>query len=250
MLRRELCCVFRCRVNCARKISTSIKLSVESHCERQCYNITSYKWMLYEARQSAPTSNSVWHRRQDLQLLLKTPFNSRSLVIRENALIGGKRYRLAVIVNTTDGFSVMTANDIFTAVAPYGGNCSVSPSTGISLKTDFYLRCYEWKSDSDPLSYQFQYQLENGLYSMIYHGMNNSIITWLPSGNISDNFLVKFLIIITDHYGASAPAVHLTVQVGLSFSFVINSVSASLSSAAKAMGMRSIVISFSTLTFS
>ncbi|KAL9976396.1 hypothetical protein ACROYT_G013694 [Oculina patagonica] len=40
-----------------------------------------------------------------------------------------------------------------------------------------------------------------------------SVISWLPPGNRSDNFTVKFVATVTDKYGASAPAVNLSVQV-------------------------------------
>ena len=48
---------------------------------------------------------------------------------------------------------------------------------------------------------------------MIYYGQNNSVISWLPAGNKSDNNTLKFDVSVTDRYGVSAPPVHLVVQV-------------------------------------
>jgi len=146
---------------------------------------------------------------QDLNLITTTPLDSSSIVIKEDSLEGGKYYRLALFVQTTDGPSGMSAHDISTASPPKGGTCFITPSRGIALKTDFNLTCSDWKSDSTPLSYQFQYQLENGLYSMIYHGLNSTVISWLQPGKHA----IKIIVIVADRYGASAPAINLSVQV-------------------------------------
>lgn len=187
---------------------------MQSQCEgSQCTKINSYEWILYERNQTASNTGIVWQKREDLQLLASTPLNSKDIVISENTLEKGKDYRLVLFVQTTDGLPGMGAYDMSTASPPTGGTCSITPPSGISLKTDFNLSCSDWDSDVTPLTYQFQYQLDNGLYSVIYHGLNNSVISRLPTGNQSDNYEVKFLVTVTDKYGASAPAVGLSVRV-------------------------------------
>ena len=205
----------RCLVNCELKISTSVKLSIQSQCRGpQCAKISSYQWILYQQYLSARNNDTVWRKIQHLQLITTTPLDSSSIVIKQDSLEGGNNYRLALFVQTVDGPSGMSAHDISTASSPTGGTCSITPSRGIALKTDFNLTCSDWKSDSNPLSYQFQYQLENGLYSMIYHGLNSTVISWLPPGKHA----VKLIAIVTDRYGASAPAINLTAQVVYSLS--------------------------------
>ena len=200
----------RCLVNCELKISPSVKLSIQSQCYgTQCSKISSYQWILYQQYLSATNNDTVWRKIQDLQLITATPLDSSSIVIKEDSLDGGNNFRLALFVQTTDGPSGMSAHDISTASPPMGGICSITPSRGMALETDFNLTCSDWKSDSTPLSYQFQYQLENGLYSMIYHGLNSTVISWLPPGKHA----LKFIVIVTDRYGASAPAINFSVQV-------------------------------------
>lgn len=200
----------RCLVNCELKISTTVKLSIQSQCHgSQCTRISSYQWILYQQYLSARNNDTVWRKIQYLQFITTTPLDSSSIVIKQDSLEGGNNYRLALFVHTIDGPSGMSAHDISTASPPTGGSCSINPSRGIALKTDFNLTCSDWKSDSNPLSYQFQYQLDNGLYGIIYHGLNSTVITWLPAGKHA----VKFIVIVTDRYGASAPAINLTVQV-------------------------------------
>ena len=205
--------IFRCLINCKPKISPSVKLSIQSQCQGpQCSKISSYQWILYQQYPSASTNDIIWQKK-DLKSITNTPLDSSSIVIKKDSLDGGKTYRLVLFVKTSDGQPGMSAHDIFTASPPTGGTCSITPSSGISLKTDFNLSCSNWTSDSTPLSYQFQYQLENGLYSMVYHGLNSSVISWLPPGNQSDNYAVKFIVKVTDKYGASAPALNLSTQV-------------------------------------
>ena len=199
----------RCLVNCELKISTTVKLSIQSQCHgSQCTKLSSYQWILYQQYLSARNNDTVWMKIRYLQFITATPLDSSSIVIKQDSLEGGNNYRLALFVHTIDGPSGMSAHDISTASPPTRGSCSITPSRGIALKTDFKLACSDWLSDSNPLSYQFQYQLDNGLYSMIYHGLDSTVITWLPPGNA-----VKVIVIVTDRYGASAPAINLTVQV-------------------------------------
>ena len=201
--------IFRCVINCKVKISPSVKLAVQSQCQgSQCYKISSYEWILYEHL------SLVLQRKDDLHLITDTPLGSNSIVIKGGSLAGGKQYRLVLFVTTTDGLSGMSAYDFSTMLPPTGGTCSIIPSSGFSLKTEFNLTCSNWKSDSTPLSYQFQYKLENGLYSMLYNGLSSTFIFWLPPGNTPENYTLKVVVTVTDAFGASAPAVNLSVQVG------------------------------------
>ncbi|XP_068742451.1 polycystin-1-like protein 2 [Montipora capricornis] len=204
----------RCLINCKPKISPSAKLSVESHCrENQCLKIQAYEWLLYEQISTANNSKRQWQKIEDFQLIASTPLNSSAIVIKENSLDSGRKYRLVLYVLTIDYVSGRSVYDFLTAKPPSGGKCSITPSIGVSLATNFKLSCNSWTSDATPLNYKFQYKLDNGLYSVIYNGLNNSIFSWLPPGNQSDNNTVKFIITVTDQYGVSAPPLQLSVRV-------------------------------------
>ena len=207
---------FRCLINCKPKISPSAKLSVESHCrENQCLKIQTYAWRLYEQISTANNSKRQWQKIEDFQLIASTPLNSSAIVIKENSLDSGRKYRLVLYVLTIDHVSGRSVYDFLTAKPPSGGKCSITPSIGVSLATNFKLSCNSWTSDATPLNYKFQYKLDNGLYSVIYNGLNNSIFSWLPPGNQSDNNTVKFIITVTDQYGVSAPPLQLSVRVSV-----------------------------------
>jgi len=206
--------IFRCIINCEPKISPSVKLSIQSQCYgAQCSKTSSYQWILYEQYPSATNNNTVWRKIQDLQLITTTSLDSSSIVIKEDSLDGGKYYRLAVFVQTMEGQRGMSAHDISTSSPPTGGTCSITPSNGTSLKTVFNLSCSDWESDSNPLSYRFQYQLQNGLHGLLFDSSSSSVSSWLPSGNLSWNYAVKVNVTVTDKNGVSAPTVYLSVQV-------------------------------------
>ena len=194
-------------------MSPFVKLSIKSQCRGlQCSKISSYKWRLYQHFKR--NTSFIWQRKHNLRLVTSTPLNSSDIVIKGGSLTGGNMYRLALFITITDGLRGMNAYDFSTAIPPTGGNCSITPPSGISLKTDFNLSCSNWRSDNTPLSYLFQYRLENGLYSVLYRGVNNNISTsWIPPGNNTDNFTVKVIATVTDNFGISTSLISLTVQV-------------------------------------
>ena len=206
--------IFSCLLNCGVQTSPSVRLSIKSQCQgSQCSKIFSYEWTLYEQNKSASNTDPIWRRVNILQSITTTPLNSSDIVIKENSLGGRNHYRLVLFVRTKDGILGLSAYDIVTATPPSGGRCVIIPSSGISLKTYFNLSCSDWVSDATPLTYQFQYRLKNGLYSMVHYGVNSSVISWLPPGNRSHNCKVEFLVTVTNSYGASAPTVNLSVRV-------------------------------------
>lgn len=159
-----------------------------------------------------------------MHLITTTPLDSSSIVINEDSLDGGENFRLAVFVQTMDGQQGMSAHDISTASPPTSGTCSITPAAGTSLSTNFNLSCSDWKSDSIPLSYRFQYQLQKGLHGLLYDSSSSIVSAWLPSGNLSWNHTVKLNVIVTDKNGVSAPTVHLSVQVQNILDYINSSV--------------------------
>ncbi len=146
--------------------------------------------------------------------MTSTPLNSSWIVIKESSLIGGKNYRLAVLVTNAHGFAGISAYDFATSLPPGRGTCTIKPKSGISLRTYFHLSCSGWTSYNFPLSYQFRYQLNNGLTSVVYHGLNTSVVSLLPSGDMANNFTLNFNVTVTDSNGASTTYGNMSAQVG------------------------------------
>ena len=51
---------------------------------------------------------------------------------------------------------------------------------------------------------------------MVYHGFNTSVESLMPSGDLSQNFTLKFSVTVSDSNGASAIYANLSAQVSLS----------------------------------
>ncbi|PFX17538.1 hypothetical protein AWC38_SpisGene18143 [Stylophora pistillata] len=156
----------------------------------------------------------MWRKISNFQLITRTPLNSSDIVIKKGFFVGGNKYRLALFVSTTDGLWEMNAHDISIASPPTGRKCLIALSRGTSLETDINLSCSNWKSDSSPLSYQIQYRQENGLFSMLYQGVNNTMSTsWILPGNSADNFTVQFIVTVNEKFGILTSPTLLTAQV-------------------------------------
>ena len=208
--------MFRCLENCGETSVSSIPLRIGAICRgSQCSDITAYDWILYEENQSAIHENSMIPRKRiNLTTVAITLLNSNVIVIKKNSLVQGRNYSLIVTVQTRDGFLGLSEYNITTSLPPKEGRCFIEPAWGISLETNFTLSCKGWKSNNEPLSFLFQYQLNyNGLHGVIYRGLNNSVISQLPSGFLSNNYTLNITVIVTDKEGASAPVVKLSIQV-------------------------------------
>jgi len=64
-------------------------------------------------------------------------------------------------VTTASGEEGISFLDFELNTAPTGGNCTVSPLTGVSTQTMFKVSCSGWNDDDGVLTYQF--------YSKIVH---------------------------------------------------------------------------------
>ena len=86
---------------------------------------------------------------------------------------------------------------------PYGGNCFVSPSTGISFLTEFTFYVSDWKSPSFPLFYKIRYLDKNNIPIDISNGGfigDKFISNKLP---VANNFILE----IIDNQGISTKSI-------------------------------------------
>ena len=84
--------------------------------------------------------------------------------------------------------------------APYGGNCVVSPMTGISMKTEFKFIVQNWITKSLPMIYKIKYLNKDNNYIEISKG-------GFPETNWSTNLIPvakDFVVEVTDASGLSS----------------------------------------------
>ncbi|CAH3159297.1 unnamed protein product [Pocillopora meandrina] len=197
----------RCFFNCQPKVSPLVKLSIKSQCRGlQCSKISSYKWRLYQHFKR--NTSFIWQRKHNLRLVTSTPLNSSDIVIKGGSLTGGNMYRLALFITITDGLWGVSAYDFSTAIS----RILVIPSGGTSSLQKDLDAIAQWSSRNN-MNLNPK-KLENGLYSVLYRGVNKNISTSsIPPGNSTDNFTVKVIATVTDNFGISASPVSLAVQI-------------------------------------
>ena len=76
------------------------------------------------------------------------------------------------------------SNDILTNERPLVGNCSVTPSNGTALETNFNVICVDWSDPDMPLNYRYAKRLKP-----------DESWTWMYSGKIMESS--TFVVVIT-----------------------------------------------------
>jgi len=133
-------------------IGTSEKLNVDSKLvleAKTTHSDTTFSWSC--------TSHVVNFTALDISHKLHTGLTSSKFILGPNSLSAGAVYIFAVTA-TRNGLSSVSAVQIALNFAPSTGTCGVSPSSGLSLTTEFSFRCEGWV-DSDgnlPLMFKFQ----------------------------------------------------------------------------------------------
>ena len=100
-------------------------------------------------------------------------------------------------------------------VPPLDGNCTISSSNGIAVKTYFTVTCPGWVDPDLPLSYTFSYKRgsHKSQEELLYVGTKISTPPFtLPVGLASKNFSFEITVHINDVYGSYAE-VGLKVRV-------------------------------------
>ena len=88
----------------------------------------------------------------------------------------------------------------------------MSPTSGVTLVTEFTFACANWQDTDLPLQYEFIYFTANDLLNVAYKGQQSSTYTKLPVGDKANNFSIDFRVRVADMLGAFTE-VRIPVQV-------------------------------------
>ena len=185
-------------------VSASNKLRVTSECPNPPCNGSVYQWRLKRLNDNSGT----WEDMPILPNMTSTAVNATNMIIKKNSLQSRSKYTLTLFVISsqgTEGFSVL---DFETAGAPHSGYCTPSVYEGVSLKTVFRFRCFDWQDSSSPLNYEFQL----GEEPISYGSSPNSVSTVLPAGSEKDDYSLQINIVVKNAVGV-AVAVSFLVKV-------------------------------------
>jgi hypothetical protein len=136
------------------------------------------------------------------------------LALKPGVLKGSYVYSLALeLVSNVDPTAVSSVTMSLTINGvPFGGACSVSPTSGVALQTQFTFSCSGWMTETEnlPLSYAFQVYdpaVEQTKSVLRSFDSTSSFSTVLPGGSP-----VTIQAEIVDRFGASS-VVYLTASV-------------------------------------
>ena len=59
------------------------------------------------------------------------------------------------------------------------------------------------KDRDKPITYQYHYKTENGLYTVISYGSEGLVRTVLPPGKKQDNYKIYFEVMVSDSFSAA-----------------------------------------------
>ena len=134
-------------------------------------------------------------------ITIQSPYaNSVSLSIFSGYLLPNNQYCFRLTVTTTNNRTRFAEIEIHTATHPSTGDLSVSPLTGVSLKTVFHITAVGWTDyhNDFPLYYRMGFQATDGIIWLTTKMEEDSLITILPSGDP----LIPVLE-VSDSYGAT-----------------------------------------------
>ena len=184
----------RCFIDCGAIVSASNKLRVTSECLNSPCNGSVYEWRL-----SMLNGSDSWENIPILPNMTSTAVNSTNMIIKKNSLQSKSKYNLTLFVTSSKeayGFSVLLFE---TAGEPHDGYCAPSVSEGVSLKTEFTFKCFNWQDTILPLTYEFAL----GEEPISYGTSPSSVSTVLPAGSPNEEFQQQVTIVIKNAVGVS-----------------------------------------------
>jgi len=126
---------------------------------------------------------------------------NRLKVSNEDLLIGENNFEIVVIdpnYKISNYFTRYTKiYSYFKNIAPYGGGCTVSPTSGISLKNRFKFEFLGWRSNTTSLVYNIKYLNSN----KIFYDLTNEGILDKSYESIYFPFGDRFFVEVTDSSG-------------------------------------------------
>ncbi|PFX34823.1 Polycystic kidney disease protein 1-like 2 [Stylophora pistillata] len=191
----------RCYENCEAKLNPSGTMALQGMCTgASCHGNLIFKWTVFKDLINSSNS-SHWTEVLEIQELIRTRVSSKSLVIRPGVLTPNTRYKFILTAQRPGGYHGYSEYHVTSNSPPVGGVCNVSPTSGVSLITEFTFKCFYWQDLGVQLQYEFIYLTNNNLLNVAYKGVKTSIITKLPAGEKKNNFSIDFRVRVTNMVG-------------------------------------------------
>ena len=165
-----------------------------------CHGNLIFKWTVLKDVNNSSNS-SQWEEISEIQELIRTRVSSKSLVTRPGVLTPDTRYTFILIAQRQGGYCGYSEYHVITNGPPVGGVCTVSPTSGVTLTTEFKFTCMDWQDPDLQLQYAFLYLTSNNLFYVTYKGVKSSVTTKLPIGDKKNNFTIDFRVRVINMLG-------------------------------------------------
>ncbi|XP_022807270.1 polycystic kidney disease protein 1-like 2 [Stylophora pistillata] len=191
----------RCIENCDTKLSPSGRMALQGMCTgASCHGDLIFKWTVLKDLNNSSNS-SQWTEVLEIQELIVTRVSSKSLVTRPGGLTPDTRYKFILTAQRPGGYRGCSEYHVTSNSLPVGGVCSVSPTSGVTLTTEFTFACNNWQDPDLQLQYEFIYLTNENLLNVAYKGVKKSLTTKLPAGERENNFTIDFRVRVTNMVG-------------------------------------------------
>ena len=187
--------------NCDAKLNPSGRMALQGMCTgASCHGNLIFKWTVLKDLNNS-SDRSQWAEISEIQELIVTRVSSKSLVTRPRVLTPDTRYKFILTAQRPGGYRGYSEYHVTSNSPPVGGVCSVSPTSGVTLITEFTFTCDNWQDPDLQLQYQFIYFTNNNLLNVAYTGVKISITTKLPAGEKKNNFSIDFRVRVINMLG-------------------------------------------------
>ncbi|CAG2248795.1 PKD1L2 [Mytilus edulis] len=222
-----------CRKNCLPKLSLNSLLILNADCPECSLSDTIYEWSIlvynhttevFDSLNSVPSINQ--------SRLVITSLTADEIGIRPDAFREMDRIRFHLLIRTPGIYHSEADYIVSVNAPPYGGSCSITPNTGMTVKTRFTIACKNWFDEGDRY---IQKRADDGtelLTYAVYHVRKtttgilesllstteeSSIVTTLAVGDPTNNFYSIIRVNIIDFYNG-----YTTVDLQVTVNNAIN----------------------------
>ncbi|KAJ7340219.1 hypothetical protein OS493_002951 [Desmophyllum pertusum] len=202
-----------CR-DCLDKINPHERVKLEGKCTncKRNHDLTLTTWKLLDANEDEEEELSGNINVTDPEL----GWNSINLVLKEHKLKRDTKY-IAQLTGRRGNRQSTVQFSFQTTSPPENGSCTVSPKSGEAAETMFGIRCENWVTRDNPISYKFLYKTfltnlaqintlstESQVYQLWYFGERSTPSRVLPLGDPQDDFKLYLSARICNHYNCCA----------------------------------------------
>ena len=188
---------YRCVENCKAKLNPSGRMALQGMCTgTSCHGNLIFKWTVLKDLNNSSNS-SQWTEVLEIQELISTRVSAKSLVTKPGVLTPDTRYKFILTAQRPGGHRGYSEYHVTSNSLPFGGVCNVSPTSGLTLITEFTFTCMNWQDPDLQLQYQFIYLTNKNILNVAYKGVKTSVTIKLPTGERRNNFTIDFRVRVT-----------------------------------------------------